>query len=308
MMQSESGFTQRHLWVLIALTLVWGLNWPVMKLGVSHFPPLAFRAWSMWLGIPILAVGLVILKAPFRIPREHWRELFVLSVANMVVWHIFVILGVQALSSGRAAILGYTMPVFSALWGVAFFGAVMSRRAWLGVGAAALGVLLLLWHEFTTLSGAPWGAASVVLAAATWALGVQMLRATQMPVATLTIVFWMTVLTAIVITTASAVFEHERIAALPSFWPWSLPQAAAWWAIAYNAVLIFGYAHAAWNWLARTLPPIASTLSVMLIPVLGVVSGAVWLGEKLHWQDGAAIVLMLIAIASVLWPARQRAA
>jgi drug/metabolite transporter (DMT)-like permease len=40
----------------------------------------------------------------------------------------------------------------------------------------------------------------------------------------------------------------------------------------------------------------------MMIPVLGALSGAWWLGEALHWQDGAAIVLMGGAIASVLWP------
>ncbi len=40
----------------------------------------------------------------------------------------------------------------------------------------------------------------------------------------------------------------------------------------------------------------------MFIPVLGVFSGAVWLREVLHWQDYAAVVLMLVAIASVLWP------
>ena len=56
--------------------------------------------------------------------------------------------------------------------------------------------------------------------------------------------------------------------------------------------------------MARSLPPVASTLSVMLIPVLGVFSGAVGLGEPLHWQDFAAVVLMVAAIAAVLAPRR----
>jgi drug/metabolite transporter (DMT)-like permease len=77
-----------------------------------------------------------------------------------------------------------------------------------------------------------------------------------------------------------------------------------WAAIVFNAVAVFGYAQPAWLYLARALPPIASTLSVMFIPVLGVVSGAVWLGEVLHWQDFAAMALMVVAIASVLWPSR----
>ena len=69
-------------------------------------------------------------------------------------------------------------------------------------------------------------------------------------------------------------------------------------------MLVFGFAQPAWLVLARSLPPVASTLSVMLIPVLGVASGAWWLSEQLHWQDFAAMLLMLAAIASVLWPAR----
>ena len=43
----------------------------------------------------------------------------------------------------------------------------------------------------------------------------------------------------------------------------------------------------------------------MFIPVLGVFTGAIWLGEVLHWQDWAAVALMVVAIASVLWPERQ---
>ena len=69
-------------------------------------------------------------------------------------------------------------------------------------------------------------------------------------------------------------------------------------------MLIFGFAHAVWFGLARSLPPVASTLSVMFIPVLGVFSGAWALNEVLHWQDWAAVGLMLLSIASVLWPAR----
>jgi len=52
----------------------------------------------------------------------------------------------------------------------------------------------------------------------------------------------------------------------------------------------------------RNLPPLASTLSVMFIPVLGVFSGSWLLGEVLHWQDMFAVVLIVLAIASVLWP------
>ena len=64
--------------------------------------------------------------------------------------------------------------------------------------------------------------------------------------------------------------------------------------------MIFGFTHAAWFTLARSLPPIASTLSTMMVPIVGVFTGALWLGEVLHWQDWAAVLLMAVAIVSVL--------
>jgi len=292
---SAAQFSARQLALLVGLTLVWGLNWPIMKFGVTHFAPLSFRSLSMWLGLPVLYVAVRMMKVPLRIDRSHWGELASLTFTNMIVWHVLAIISVQALSSGRAAILGYTMPVFSALWGVALFGQHLSTRQLAGVAAAAIGVALLLWHELGQMAGKPWAAMGMLASAAVWALGTQQLRRTRMAVPTLAIVFWMTLITTGVMTVLAALFEHDR---------WQLPASPVWAAIVFNAVMIFGFAQPVWLYLARALPPVASTLSVMMIPVLGTLSGAWWLGEQLHWQDFAAIVLMLAAIASVLWPSR----
>ncbi len=295
-MSALPSLTRRQLWTLITLTLVWGLNWPIMKFGVTGFPPLTFRSLSMLIGLPVLGFALVLMKIPFRIPRSHWRELFTLAVFNMFVWHVLVILALPMLSSGRAAILGYTMPIFSAIWGVIWFNAPLRARQWLGVVAAGVGVLLLLWNELSHLSGQPVGVLMVLVAASTWAYGTQRLRHTPMPVPTLTIAFWMTCMTTVLLTVLACVFEQDR---------WQMPAESTQWAILYNALGVFAFAQAAWLTLARGLPPVASTLSVMFIPVLGVFTGAWLLDEVLHWQDWTAVVLMVVAIASVLWPAKS---
>ena len=266
-----------------------------MKLGVTGFAPLSFRAISMWLGLPVLWALLRWRQVPFAIRRADWAELAKLSLTNMIVWHIVAILAIQALSSGRAAILGYTMPIFSALWGVALFGERLRPRHLAGIAAAGAGVALLLWHEFGALSGRPLAAVGMLFAAAVWALGTQQMRRTTIQAPTLTIVFWMTLASTLVMTVATLLFERDR---------WTAPSPATWGAIAYNALLIFGFAQAIWMMMARNLPPIASSMSVMMIPVLGVVTGAWWLNEQLHWQDGAAILLVLVAIATVMLPAR----
>ncbi|MEO5670877.1 MAG: DMT family transporter [Ramlibacter sp.] len=282
---------------LVVLTLAWGLNWPVMKLGVTDFPPLTFRAVSIMLGLPVLALALVVLKVPFHLPRRHWPEFVKLTVFNMLVWHLCIIFAVKGLSSGRAAILGYTMPIFSAVIGAMVFSTALAPRAWMGVGAAALGVALLLWHELTGLAGHPVAVALALFAAAVWAFGTQLLRRSTIDSPTLTLSFWMTAFTGAFMSVLAAIFESRQ---------WQMPSAGVSWAIAYNAVVIFGYCHAAWFFLARTLPPVASSLSVMFIPVLGVFSGALFLGEVLHRQDWAAVVLMVVAIGSVLLPTSSR--
>ena len=288
------ALSRQQLVVLVLLTLVWGVNWPVLKLGVQAFPPLTFRALSLLLGLPLMALVLRMQKLPLWLPRGQWGPVLWLGLFNAVFWHALIIVAIPMLSSGRAAILGHTMPIFSALLGALFFHDRLPARGWAGVAAAATGVLLLLWNEMASMGGRPLGVLIMLTAAAIWALGTRMLRRAHLDVPTLTLTFWMVVEATVVVSVLGLLFERDQ---------WHLPGATATWAILFNAVLAIGFAQTAWFYLARSLPPLASTLSVMMIPVLGVFSGALWLGEQLHWQDWAAVGLMTVAIASVLWPA-----
>ena len=291
------ALSRQQLALLCFLTIVWGINWPVMKLGVQGFAPLSFRAVSILLGLPVMWLTLKALKLPLAVPRAYWGRLVVLGFFNAVLWHALIIVAIPMLSSGRAAILGYTMPIFSAVLGSLFFHDRLAPRAWAGVAAALAGVLLLLWHEVGALGSRPIGVGLMLAAALSWAFGTQKLRRAEVPVPLLTMTLWMVALTALTLTVLAFVFERH-------LWHW--PDAQATGAIVFNGVLVLGFGQTVWFFLARSLPPVASTLSVMMIPVLGVFSGAWWLGEVLHWQDWTAVALMVVAIASVLWPARGR--
>ena len=84
---SPTTIPRRALILLIILTLVWGSNWPVMKMGVSGYPPLTFRTWCLMLGWPVLGLVLWRMKVSFYVPKAQWRELFSLSFFNMFVWY-----------------------------------------------------------------------------------------------------------------------------------------------------------------------------------------------------------------------------
>lgn len=281
---------RRGIFLLILLTLAWGINWPIMKVGVAHFPPLGFRLLCMAGGLLALGLALRLRGDSLALPRREWGTVFRLALPNMVVWHLFAIVAVKMLSSGRAAILGYTMPIWAVVWGLVFFRERISGWAWFGIGCALTGTVLLLSGELSALTGSPAGTLLMLLAAAGWGFGTQLMKRTQTRVPIGAMTFWMLAITLPFLLAGSLLLEHG----------WRMPTAIEWGAIAYNAVVVFAFCHLVWFGLARSLPPVVSSLSIMFIPVVGVFSGMWLLGEQPHWQDYAAIVLMFLALSSVM--------
>ncbi|MFO0231526.1 MAG: DMT family transporter, partial [Burkholderiales bacterium] len=274
--------------------------WPVMKAGVREFPPLGFRALCMAGGAVLLALMARAQGHSLRVEREHWRELALLGLTNMVGWYVLAIWGVKLLSSGRAAILGYTMPVWTALIGWLLYRDRLDARTGLGVLAACAAVGLLLAGELGTLSGRPLGALLMLGAAFTWAIGTQLMRRRTVPGSLVVLTFWMMLMGLATCSAISLTLERDQ---------WTRwPNTVEWAAILYNVFLVFGVSQLLWFRLATILPPVASSLSVMLIPVVGLFSGMALLGERPTWHDWAALGCVLVSIGSVLMPARKVAA
>lgn len=289
------SLTRQQLLALVILTLVWGLNWPIMKMGVTGFPPLTFRALCFAIALPVMWLGLRAMQVPLRLPRKDWGQMGRLAVVNCLAWHTCIVLAVAQLSSGRAAVLGYTMPIFSAVIGAMIYGDRLGGRALAAVGATGLGVALLLWNEASHMAGRPLGVLLAIFAAACWAMGTQMWRRHTIEAPTLALTFWMLLIAAPVLIVLALVFEHDR---------WVAPTPTVWFALIYNGVLVIAVAQSTWQFLSRVLPPVASSISVMMIPILGVFTGAWLLGEKLLWQDWSAVALIVLSVLLVLVPAR----
>jgi drug/metabolite transporter (DMT)-like permease len=287
--------SRKDLVLLALLTLFWGLNWPVMKIGVREFPPLTFRTISMLGGLAVIWLAARAQGASLAIPAGARMTVIRLAIPNMLIWHSMIIIGVKLLSSGRAAILGYTMPAWAVLSGLIFFGDRISRSALVGIALAMSGALLLLSSEFSRLSGQPLGTVLALIAAAGWGFGTVLMKRTQLDMPTISLTFWMLSFTTVIMAMLALIFEYPAM---------RIPNLIEWAAIIYNSAIIFGFAHVVWFRLARILPPVASSLSVMFIPVLGTFSGAWILGEVPHWQDYVAMVLILGAMSTVLFKPR----
>jgi drug/metabolite transporter (DMT)-like permease len=276
---------------LAGLTLAWGLNWPIMKFSLRELSPLYFRATTMTGGALLLLAWFTARGHDMRLPRATWIPLALLAAPNVLGWHLFSILGVQELASGRAAILGFTMPIWTAVLAALFFGQPLTRRVAIGVACAAAAIALLVAHEVIALAGRPLGIVWMQLAALSWALGTILMRRTRLALSTQAITVWMMLLSSAAFWLIAPVFEP---------WPRWQFSAPMWAALAWGVAINYGIAQVIWFNLARTLPPTASAFSIMAVPVVGTVSAIAIVGEVPRWQDWAAALFVILAIASAL--------
>jgi drug/metabolite transporter (DMT)-like permease len=291
--------TRRQLWGLLALTLMWGVNWPMMKLSLQQLPPLYFRASTMLLGTLWLFPCVARQGHRMRPRGREWLLIAWLALPNVLGWHTLSIFGVQELASGRAAILGFTMPLFTVLFGAAFYGEAITRRVGVAVACAATAIGLLLWHELERLSGRPTGVAWMLGAAASWALGTLMFRHARLALSPLVVTVWMLLLGSLVGWALALSLEQAPDLARLS--------TATWLSLAYGVFINYGVAQLIWFGLARNLPPATSAMSIMAIPLVGTLSATFIVGEVPHWQDWVAIVFVTVSIACVLLPTRGAA-
>ncbi len=77
-----------------------------------------------------------------------------------------------------------------------------------------------------------------------------------------------------------------------------------WGVLAYSAAINYGVAQIIWFSIARSLPPTASALSIMFIPVIGLGSAMLLTGEVPYVEDYVAVMLIIAALAATLLPSR----
>ena len=291
-----------HAYVPMAiLALIWGCNWPVLKLGVTEIPPLTFRS----LTLPFAALGLLAVARlsgeSIAIPRAWWGRVATLAFFNIAGWNGLVLFGVQQLPAGRSAILAYTMPVWATLVALMVLHEPLGRRKTIGLALGMAGMALLLGEDFALLRRSPFGAAMILGAAILWSVGTVLLRKWKPPIAQNALSGWMMLLGCAPLAVAAPFFDDAGLARFAHV-SWRV-----WFAIGYNILLAGTVAHWAWFTLARTLPVAVSGLASLPVPVVGVFAGMIVLGERPGAAEWLARGFVLASLAAVLWPSKAAA-
>lgn len=297
-MDVEDARLKRHApWLMALLTLIWGTNWPVIALAVREVSAWTFRA----LTLPVAGILLLLLahrrKLPQAIPRQHWPMLLCSAWAFLALWNVATTLALTYIPSGQAALLGFTMPLWAALWSWLLFGHTLDGRQWLALLLGTAGVIVLMIPAFASYAHAPLGLVYGLASGAGWALSTVLLKHRPIPVPTTVLTGWQLLLASVpVIIGAWLLGDHQ----------WFMPSASSLAAFTYITLVPMLFGNLLWFSLIQWLPPQLVSLSPIMIPMVAMVSGAIVLNEPLGWQQWLAMLLSASGLGLMLFRRSDR--
>lgn len=283
-------------WLLALLTLAWGFNWTVAKTVLTEMQPLHFRTWCLSFGV----IGLFSIARAggqrIRVPERSWGRLIAMGTFNILLWNLTATPGIQLLASGRAVILAYTYPIWGIIFSIWLLGEPLTRQRLLGLVLGMAGMGLLLGGEFAAIGRSPLGALLLIASAVSWALGVVCMKRWPVDLPTTSLTAWQMLISLGPMYLAALLFEEG------SFSLFALSTLVQW-GLAYSVLVAFIFCYWAWMKIATVAPVTFSTIGMLMVPVVGVFSGVLVLGEPLVWGDYLALVLVVAAVAVILRPA-----
>ncbi|MDC8014040.1 DMT family transporter [Tahibacter soli] len=272
---------------LVFLTLIWSYNWIVMKQVLQYAGPFYFAALRAVLATLVLFAVVVLQRESPKPPP--WLPVVLVGLAQTTGFQSMVQWALVDGGAGKTALLAYTMPFWVLLLAAFGYGDKPTRRQWLFVALAALGLALVLepWHGMGTLgssllalaSGLSWGVGVVVSKRTFAKTGISPLRLTA----------WQMLAGAIGLCLIAACVPERAIEWTPYFGA----------ALAYNAVLASGLAWVMWATIVQRLPTTVAGITSLAVPLTGVLLAWAILGERPGAVEAFGIALIGAALVGI---------
>ncbi|WP_158219799.1 DMT family transporter [Ideonella sp. A 288] len=286
-----STLPPRALVLLALLTLVWGTNWPLFPYAVREVSVWTFRAVAVAIAGAALLAAARARGQSLVLPRRHWGTVLTATFFYLMLWNVASTYAAVMIPSGQAAILGFTMPLWSALISWAVLGERLTGRLQLALGLGAAAVGLLMWPGMAAYAQAPLGFALGLLAGLGWAIGTLILKRSGVDVPTTVLTGWQLLITAVPTAIGALIFGDHI---------WFVPTWQSIVLIGYIALVPMCIGNLAWFTIVGLLPVNIAGLSAILVPVVAMLSGALVHGEPLGALQWAAMACCAAALSLVL--------
>jgi len=282
---------------LLALTLIWGSNWLVLKFALQHAHPVVLNVHRTWLAVLVLFAVLIIQRRPL-LPSS-WIAVAVTGLFQTTINIGSTTMALAGGGAGRTSVLVFTMPFWTLLLAWPILHERVKGSQWFVVGFAFIGLVLVVapwnWQGdigpklWAVLSGFGWGAGTV--------LTKYFQRARQFD--PLNFLAWQMLVGVLPLTVLPIAISFPDTL-------WSVSYVAQ---LAYIAVLSTAVGFMLWIAVLRILPAGTATLNMFAIPVIALLGSMAVFDERLTGNEWAGIACIGIGLAIVsfsAWRASRR--
>jgi drug/metabolite transporter (DMT)-like permease len=259
---------------LLALILIWGSNFSLVKLALRDLAPLAFTTLRFILASGVLWVFLMVGGDRVRIRRLHWVAAIGLGLVGTTIYQVLFIYGIDWTLAGNASLILATTPVFTTLLSVVFRQERSGFTVGLGVGLSVVGIGFVVIGSAAGVSfgaGTLRGDLAVLVAAAAWSVytvgSVPLVhRYGVVPVTAVTM--WVGTLGLLIVS-------------LPAFLAqdWGAVRPVSWLAVLYSGVFAIATAYFLWYYCIRQIGSTRTAVYANFTPVVALTVAWLALGE-----------------------------
>jgi drug/metabolite transporter (DMT)-like permease len=286
--------------LLAVVVMVWGANWPIMAIGLTHIQPLWFAALRLAMGILCFAVVLVP-QGRLRLPhRGDWPVVASIGLLQMAVFMGLINTALQWVPPGRSAILAYTTPLWVAPGAALFLGERLTAGRLTGLALGLAGVAVLFnpigfdWSDTKALAGN----GLLLLAALVWAGTILHVRGHCWLSPPLDLAPWQMGLGLVPLAVMAWLVEG----------PPRADASAQFLAVAaYNGPLATAFAYWAAVTVNRMMPALTVSLAFLCVPVAGLLFSAASTGERMTATNLVGLALIGGGVAVVVVTGRKPA-
>ncbi len=278
----------RHRLIALAVAVIWGVNFLAIHLSLASFPPFFLVA----LRFTLIAVPTLIFVPRPAVPL---RWLIGYGLGFGVAQFTFLYWGMAAgMPTGLASLVLQSSAPFTLVLGAVLLGERVRGRQWIGIAVAVLGMALVGWSRAQAAALLPF--LLVLAGAAGWAFGNLSSRLAKPP-NPLHLTLWMSVVVPLPMLALSLAFEGPAQIGAALVGSFSVTALPAWGGLAYTCLIGTVVGSGLWTWLMARHPAGVVAPFSMLVPVAGILTAALVLGERPSWLE---LLGGLVVVAGVL--------
>lgn len=290
--------TRRGAYVaLVILTILWGMNWAAMKVGLRFADPIAYNMARTSVAVVFLFAILLWERRAFW--PASWIAVVVTGFFQTTLNFSATTMALASGGAGRTSVLVFTMPFWTMLIAWPVLDERVRGTQWLAVAFALVGLVVVVepwnWQGelapklWATLSGFAWGAGTVTTKyyQRRYHLDVVNLITWQMAMGSIPIIV------------------------LALSWPMPATQWTGTYvmAVLYAGVVSTGLGFILWTSVLGVLPAGTASLNMFAIPVIAIVSSMLIFGERIpgiEWLGIALIGIGLVILSLRAWREARR--